>query len=424
MAGLLALVLSGSGCGAQLDGDPGDESALGASSIRHVVVIVQENHSFDNYFGTYCTAAPGSNPSCNTGPGCCEAAPTVEPGSGTAATTLTDSENGTFDPDEKQACQLDEMDGGRMDRYVTASCGHALNFSFAPASLVAPYRAWAQSYALADRYFQPVAGASSSNDMYLAAARFKFVDDTYEPKAIGHGCSTNRSTTSYSTTSLGDLLSSAGVSWSWYLEGYSAMVSSWICPWPPDDCPTHLPAYPCIYDPSDVGQAYYPSTADKAAYFRDLLQLSSDLQAGTLPSVVFIKGLGYHTEHPSLGINVSTGVSFVQGLVAEIQRSRLASSTLILVTYDESGGWYDHVAPPPTSAVDGEPYGARVPLLAIGPFARRNFVSHVTMEHSSIVRFIEWNWLGAAGQLGARDATVANLGSLLDPAKTGVPVPN
>ena len=72
--------------------------------------------------------------------------------------------------------------------------------------------------------------------------------------------------------------------------------------------------------------------------------------------------------------------------------------------------------PPPTSSVDGQPYGARVPLLALGPFARKGSVSHVTLEHSSIVKFIEWNWLGhKTGQLGTRDRHVNNLGSMLDP---------
>jgi len=336
---------------------------------------------------------------------------------------LTDSLNGSFDPNEDQACQVDEMDGGRMDRYVNASCGHYANFAYAPASLVATYRSWAGQYALADRYFQPVAGASSSNDMYFALSRFAFVDDTYEPRAIGHGCSTNRNTISYSSTSLGDLLNAQGVTWSWYAEGYSAMVNSWICPGAPSACPWGLPTYPCIFDPSDIPQDYFASTADQAAHLRDLSALANDLKNGTLPQVVFIKGLGYHSEHPDFGTKISAGISFVSGVVSQIQRSKVAGSTLVLLTYDEAGGWFDHVAPPPTSAVDGQPYGARVPLLAIGPFARTNFVSHVTMEHSSIVKFIEWNWLGATGQLGARDAVVANIGSLLDPAKTGLPVP-
>ena len=81
-------------------------------------------------------------------------------------------------------------------------------------------------------------------------------------------------------------------------------------------------------------------------------------------------------------------------------------------------------APPPDAMADGKPYGTRVPMIAIGPFAKSNEISHVVMEHSSIVKFIEWNWLGGTtGQLGTRDQEVANIGSLLDPAATGTPVP-
>jgi phospholipase C len=102
----------------------------------------------------------------------------------------------------------------------------------------------------------------------------------------------------------------------------------------------------------------------------------------------------------------------------------VAASTLVLFTYDEGGGFFDHISPPATSTVDNQPYGTRVPMVAIGPFAKKNYVSHVTMEHSSVVKFIEWNWLGGTtGQLMGRDATVNNLGDLLDPAKTGTAVP-
>jgi phospholipase C len=94
------------------------------------------------------------------------------------------------------------------------------------------------------------------------------------------------------------------------------------------------------------------------------------------------------------------------------------------VTYDEGGGYFDHVKPPATNTADNKPYGTRVPAFAVGSFAKKNFVSHVTLEHSSIVKFIEWNWLGMqTGQLMGRDANVANLGSLLDANATGVKVP-
>jgi phospholipase C len=156
---------------------------------------------------------------------------------------------------------------------------------------------------------------------------------------------------------------------------------------------------------------------------RDYGRLASELTSGTLPAVNWVKPLGYKTEHPGSGTTISTGAAFVKDLVDRVLASVYANDTLILVTYDESGGYFDHVAPPPTSAVDGQPYGARVPLLAIGRFARKNVVSHTIMEHSSIVKFVEWNWLGATGQLQTRDSAVNNLGSLLDPAQTGTPVP-
>ena len=105
----------------------------------------------------------------------------------------------------------------------------------------------------------------------------------------------------------------------------------------------------------------------------------------------------------------------------------VASSTLILITWDEGGGFFDHVPPPPSVDVDDQgnpvPYGTRVPLLVLGPFVKPGTISHVTMEHSSIVRFLEYNFLGPVGQLGYNDAKVHNIGSLLDQSTTGVHVP-
>ncbi len=198
------------------------------------------------------------------------------------------------------------------------------------------------------------------------------------------------------------------------------MKSAFLCPAPPSDCTAPSPYLPCIYDPSDIPAAYFRNTVDNPADMADLGQLVTDIKKGTLPNVAFVKLLTYHNEHPGFGTTISSGVSHVTQLVNEIEKSKLASSTLVLLTWDESGGYFDHIAPPPTSPIDGQPYGARVPLLALGPLARKGFVSHVVMEHSSIVKFIEWNWLGATGQLGARDAVVNNIGSMVDPA-AGVP---
>jgi phospholipase C len=395
-------------------------------AVDHVIVIVQENHTFDTYFGNWCTAAPGSSPTCTNGPSCCEAAPATDP-SGASPKVLDDTENGAYDPSHTQACELSEMDDGKMDMYVTGSvCSNPDNFAIAPASLVKPYQDLAAQNAIADRYFQSIAGQSSSNDMYLAVAKEVFIDNAFEPKAPGDQCSTNTNLMSYSgQKTIADLLESAGHTVGWYAEGYAAMVAAGKgCPPAPKDCPFHLGTYPCDFDPSDIPFLYYTQFESSKTFMRDYTQLDKDLAAGTLPDVSYVKGIGYHSEHPGVGTTISAGVTFVTDLVQAVQASCYKDTTLILVTWDESGGFFDHIAPPATSTVDNQPYGPRIPLLAIGRYASKGTVSHVQMEHSSIVKFIEWNFLGGqTGQLNARDAEVNNIGSLLDPAETGVTVP-
>jgi phospholipase C len=398
------------------------------SRIRHLIVIVQENHTFDSYFGRYCRARTGAAPTCTDGPGCCEAGPEREPATGAQPVTLDDAENTDYDPNHSRGCELEEMHEGRMDRFVSgASCSNPRNFAYATQASASVYWDLASHGALADRYFQPVAGASSSNDMYLARAQYVFTDNQVEPASAGSACgySPNPNRKTYSDPTIGDLLSDHGVSWAFYAEGYAdalAAVSRGSCPAADPACPAGVQDYPCIYDPSDNPFEYYRSSLDTPATMKDLAELDIALTAGTLPSVSFVKGLGYKTEHP--GSSISAGMSFVSQLTRRVAASPYAADTLVLVTFDESGGFYDHVAPPAASAADGQPYGPRVPLIATGRFARAGAISHVTLEHSSIVRFIEWNWLGGVmGQLRGRDAIVNGIGSLLDPAKTGVQVP-
>jgi phospholipase C len=399
-----------------------------ASKIEHLVVIVQENHTFDTYFGRYCTAASGSAPACTQGPGCCEAGPAYDP-SGASPVVLDDMANGAYDPDHTQVCELAETNNGAMDRYVTGAgaCSDARHFAYADPAIVQPYWDLASAGALADRYFQPISGQSSSNDMYLARAQFVFVDNDYKPDAIGQQCSPIAATMSFTGTTIGDLLDDAGVSWAFYAEGYQAMVdvrATSTCPKAPKDCPFALNLEPCDYDPADVPFAYYPSSADNPKVMRDYALFATDLANLALPQVVFIKSVGYHSEHPGEYTTISDGVRFVGDVIDAIDASPYAPDTLILLTWDEGGGFFDHVAPPGLGSVDGRPYGTRVPLLALGPFAAAGTVSHVELEHSSIVSFIEWNWLGMqTGQLAGRDTAVANLGSVIDPVAAGAAIP-
>jgi phospholipase C len=262
--------------------------------------------------------------------------------------------------------------------------------------------------------------------MYLVSARFVFKDNAFEPDAIGKECGISPTAMEFPGPIVGDLLDGAGVSWSFYAEGYDAMVTAQQaghCPDAPDACGFGLTLYPCVFDPGDVPIDYYSNFRDNPRVLRDYTRFAKDLAAGTLPQVSYLRSLGFKSEHPGGHDTISAGTTFVREVLAAVQGSDYAPDTLVLVTWDEGGGYFDHVAPPP-DGVDGQPYGTRIPLLAVGPFARKNSVSHVTLEHSSIVEFIEWNWLGQkVGQLGARDAVVANLGSLLDPTASGAMIP-
>lgn len=422
------------------------------SAIQHVVLVVEENHTFDSYFGLYCQAPAGSNPTCTSGPSCCEAAPTTEP-RGASPTVLDDSSNFAEDRDHLQACELQQLDGGSMDNFVTGasgadtclgsgpSCSTPNNFALAGSGAVGPYWALADNGALADRYFQPIAGGSSANDMYLAIAHYQFLDDEAMPDAIGNltdcafdsVCLSATRTKYTDRTTIADLLLDAGKTFTIYAGGYTEAVAAGYgnCPNIASDCQYSELSHPiahqaCRYDASDIPFAYYAQFAD-GSHTADYTQLAQDVANQQLPSFAYVKALTTRNEHPNVA-NISDGIAFVQGVIQTIEQSPYASSTLILVTWDEGGGFFDHIPPPPSIDTDDAnapvPYGTRVPLLAIGPFAKKGTVSHVVMEHSSIVRFLEYNFLGPVGQLGHNDAVVHNIGSLLDPNATTVHVPD
>ena len=142
-----------------------------------------------------------------------------------------------------------------------------------------------------------------------------FLDNAYEPEAIGSSCSVNPMTQRYTDTTIADLLEKAGVTWAWYSEGYATMaqaVKAGSCPPnPPQDCPLGSAIYPCLYDPSDNPFAYYQDLVDDPAHFKDYAMFATDLVGGTLPAVSYIKPIGYKTEHPGYGDTVSAGVAFV-----------------------------------------------------------------------------------------------------------------
>lgn len=425
-------------------------STCQASKIQHVVLIVQENHSFDAYFGRYCTAPAGSNPTCTEGPACCERAPDTEP-RGASPLVLDDVTNFASDRNHKQECEVQQINGGKMDGYVTGStgadtclgsgpsCSDAKNFALAGAGTVGGYWALAGANALADRYFQPIAGGTSANNMYFGSAHFEFVDNTQVPDTIGNPvgclqgvCASGTKVTYKGALTIADLLLDAGKTFAVYADGYAnAKAVAPACEKVPADCPYNKITHPvaaeaCKFDASDIPFVYYERFAG-GSNIKDYGELKTDIDAQKLPSFSYVKARGFRNEHPNVS-KITDGVKFVTDTIQLVTASSYADDTLVLLTWDEGGGFFDHVPPPPSIEVDGAgkpvPYGTRVPMLAIGPFARKGGVSHVTMTHASVVRFLEYNFLGPVGQLGHNDAKVHNLGSLLDPAKTGVVIPS
>jgi phospholipase C len=466
----LLLVLLGAlasvGCSAGADdgSDSSDDALTGetATPIKHVVLIVQENHTFDSYFGKYCTAKTDSNPTCHDGPGCCEAAPGhiwsahyvpiwPEP--------LDDAFNVAGDRIHSSECEYFEMhcsdadygavdataahvdNGGtcKMDRYVDAAvwahglCGRIGNFAVAPPSGVATYHGYAREGALGDNYFQPIIGQTSSNDMFLARAQFEFKDNGIFPDRAGADCQIGalpdkpKKGTYSGKTTIADLLvgKNRASGFGYYHVGYEAAkrAGSSCAQVVTEDCPeilraTSLTKVACLYDPSDDPFKYYDQFGDDSPYIHDYNDLAKDVAAKKLPDVVYVKATTAMDEHPAFG-SLTRGQAFVKKTVDTIMQSDYANDTLVLVTWDEGGGFYDHKSPP--IAPDGRRYGTRIPILALGKFARKNYISHVQMEHSSILKFLEWNFLGKeTGQLDGRDKAVKNIGSLLDPS-LGVP---
>ncbi|CAF1562669.1 unnamed protein product [Rotaria sp. Silwood1] len=392
-------------------------SASTTSTVEHIIIIVPENHSFDSIYGRYCQATTGSKPTCNIGPSCCEAAPNNV--SGSFPITLTDQQNLAYDPNHSASCETCEIDNGLMDRYVTGcSCSSPSNFAIADSTSAGGYYSWASSYAIADNFFQSTAGASSENNMYFATGKFLFLDNNVVPQnrnMNGARCYT-ANFASYDSTTITDLLNYCGIYWTFYAEGYDQNPSSNQC-------------YPYYYDASDDPFTYFPNLINSSERysqnFRDYTNLHSDIRAGKLPAVSYVKGLGIHSEHPGYS-TLTAGETISQNVINAINASNTyKENTVIFLLPDESGGFYDHVAPPPKRTIDNQPYGPRVPFVAVGHQIKQNYVSHVQMESSSLIKFIEWNWLnGQPGQLETRDTVVNNIGDMFDHTKTGVEIPS
>ncbi len=299
----------------------------GPIPVDHTIVIMQENHTFDQYFGTYPGANGLSSPGV-TGP--------VLHLSSTNSTDLCNS----------WSCAHTDYDSGKMDQFSSSSYGYYDNRDI-------PYY-WdlASSYVLYDNFFSSVMGPSLPNHTYLVAAQ-----------SGGH---TDNSNFTANFPSIVDELDQKHVSWRYYAPPLSTGA------WNP------LPLFTSIQDSSSRLSNIVPST-----------QVFSEIAKGTLPHVAWIMPDNRDvSEHPPEDIRL--GEKWVQSIVNATMNSSYWSSTAIFITWDDFGGFYDHVAPP---QVDQYGYGFRVPLLVVSPMARRGFIDHTQADFTSILNFIEEEYL-------------------------------
>jgi phospholipase C len=196
---------------------------------------------------------------------------------------------------------------------------------------------------------------------------------------------------------IGDRLSDAGVSWRWYSGGWDHALAG-----RPDK------TFQFHHQPLAFFRKYADGTAAKTEHLADETALLGDLQAHRLPAVSFVKPLGIDNEHPGYATLVA-GQQHVASLVSALQQSPEWRSTAVIITYDENGGRYDHVAPP-VEDIWGP--GVRVPGIVVSPFARRGFVDHTRYETVSILRLIERRW--NLRPLGDRDARANDLSAAFD----------
>ncbi len=402
----------------------------GLQKINHVVVIYQENWSFDSLYGRF----PGANGIDNAG-----AAATQVDKDGNPYPTLPQPLNTTFSPpvpDPRFPADLPnapfdmskyvsptqqsgdlvhryyqeqyQIDGGKMDKFVAWTDSAGLVMSYYDGTNM-PEGKLAQQFTLMDNFFHAVFGGSFLNHQFLVCACAPKWPDapanlvaqldaggvmTKDGQVSPDGYAINTSFTVNSphpanitdtnllvpeqtASTIGDRLSEQGVPWAWYSGGWNTALLGHADP---------------LFQFHHQAFAFYANYADgtpaRADHLRDEVDFYTDVAGGKLPAVVFIKPLGADNEHPGYATE-QNGQLHVADLVSTIQNSQYWQDTAIIITYDEHGGRWDHVAPP---VIDRWGPGGRVPTIVISPFARKGYVDHTQYDTTAILKLIEERW--------------------------------
>jgi len=379
--------------------------------LEHIVVVYLENRSFDNLYGQFedanglaaAAAAPlqvnaSGTPFATLPVTAASALPTSLPNAPFDITRYIPANTPTVDLVHRFYQEQMQIDGGRMDKFALVSDAKGLVMGFYPTETL-PLAAEAQRYTLCDNFFHAAFGGSFLNHFWLVAARTPvfptaptsaiitfdasgtIVNDgfvTSDHFAVNTAFSVNaphpatvpanRLVPNQTFATIGDRLSAKGVSWAWYAGGWNDALAG------------HA-------DPQDFFAA---------------------LRSGALPAVSFVKPIGLNNEHPGY-TDLLTGERHVQALVDAVRVSKIWRHAAIIITYDENGGFWDHVAPP---VVDRWGPGTRVPALVISPFARKQHVDHHRYDTTSILALIEHRF--GLAPLSSRDAAADPLSGAFD----------
>jgi phospholipase C len=413
--------------------------------IEHVVVIFDENVSFDHYFGTYPVAANTDGEHFEALPG----TPAVE---GLTPALLNNNPNAanpqrlthaqavTCDQDHNYLAEQKAFNGGAMDKFVentSGPCGIVMDYY--DGNTVTALWNLAQHFALNDHSFGTTFGPSTPGALNLISGQTHSANGTTiisDPDPVDD-CGTHANTL-LSGKNIGDLMNAKGVTWGWFQGGFADCAAKH-----PNAAGVPVFDYSAHHEPFQ----YYASTrnehhvrptaaigaSDGANHQYDLSDFTDALAAGKLPQVSFLKPMASQDAHPGNSGPLDEQKFLVSTLNA-LQQSPQWDSTAVFIAYDDSDGWYDHFPSPVVNgsadaANDFVPqcggvavaggyngrcgYGPRLPLLVISPYARENFVDHTITEQTSIIRFIEDNWnLGRIGD-ASFDARPGAYGDLL-----------
>jgi phospholipase C len=456
-----------------------------STPIRHLVVIFQENVSFDHYFGTYplATNPPGEprfvaragTPAVN---GLAGGLLTLNPNQ-VNPFRLGRAQAATCDQDHDYGDEQKALHGGLMDLFVqtvgngpgtdgTLTCHATDVMGYFDGNTVTALWNYAQRFAMSDNSFGTTFGPSSPGAINLVSGQThgatpadspgNTVAGTLigDPRPFNDDCSPGGgfqpNQVVMSGRNVGDLLNARGVTWGWFQGGFAptarTAAGKAICGAThtgSDGLPKgdYLPHHqPFQYYASTANPHHLPPSStsaigstDQANHQYDLTDFWAALEAGRLPAVSFLKARAFEDGHAGYSGPLAEQ-RFVVEAVNRLQARPEWRETAVIIAYDDSDGWYDHVMPPIVSqsntaedqllgpgscgrvtggAAQGRcGYGPRLPLLAISPWAKEDFVDHSITDQSSILRFIEDNWqLGRIGD-DSFDARAGSLDNLFD----------